>query len=87
MEAMAFDPTSIRHGITYAKFSRTKSIESLFLLKPLIVKNFKVKKKILLEMECLQSNAQWKFENETTVPNTIPKILLCTLNLIPCVHI
>ncbi|XP_059077054.1 uncharacterized protein LOC131876217 [Cryptomeria japonica] len=59
MQGLAFDPTGIKqHGLTYTTLSRTRSIESLFLLKPLNPTNFKVKQKICLEMSRLESDAQ-----------------------------
>lgn len=56
MKALDFDPTGIRqHGLTYTTLSQTKTIDSLFFLKPLTIKNFKVKGKIHEEMHCMQS--------------------------------
>lgn len=81
MEAMAFDPAGVRqHGLTYTTLSRTKTIDSLFLLKPLTSKKFKIKDRIHLEMSHLQSSAQWKFENDDTCSHNTPSMLLCTLN-------
>ena len=81
MNTLAFDHTSIRqHGIMYTTLSWIKILENLFLVKPLSPKHFRVKNKINIEMERLQSNASWHLDIDPTCPQSTPHFLLCTLN-------
>ena len=81
METLAFDPTTIRqHGITYRTISCTKTMENLFHVKPLLPIHFRVKPKINTEMEHLQSNAQWKLDNQATCQQSTMHMIWCTLN-------
>ena len=44
MGALAFDPTGVKnHGLTDTTLSRTRTLDQLYLVKPLTMKNFKVK--------------------------------------------
>jgi exonuclease III len=81
LDRVAFDPAGIRiHGLVYTALSRVRNIESLYLLHPLKMDNFKVKQKIDIEMQRLRTIAKWNLAYDLESIKSSTNISILTLN-------
>jgi exonuclease III len=81
LDSVAFDPAGIRiHGLVYTALSRVRNIESLYLLNPLKMDNFKVKQKIDTEMQRLRTIAKWNLAYDFESIKSSTNISILTLN-------
>jgi len=81
LDSFSFDPIGIqKHGFMYTTYSHVKNIESLYLLNALTHKKFRVKKKVDIEMQHLQSSEKWAVEYDSQSIQSESCILICSLN-------